>query len=60
MKQVQESVQRLQEAGRDASSVQQIMRDFPPLMQEGKLKEAEAVLDRALEVLHQIPPPSYE
>jgi Spy/CpxP family protein refolding chaperone len=34
--------------GKDISSMQQFKQQFDPLMREGKLKEAEAVLDRAL------------
>jgi hypothetical protein len=51
VQQVQAGVQRWQGEGRDPSRVGEIMQGFGPLMQEGRPHEAEAVLDRALEVL---------
>ena len=51
MQNVQEGVQGWQNAGRDPSSVAEIMQEFEPLMKAGKHNEAEAVLDRALKVL---------
>jgi TolB protein len=58
MEQLQEAAQKAQEQGRDLSPVQQIMQEFHPLMQEGKFKEAEALVDRALELLHKIGSPT--
>ncbi|MBN1419274.1 MAG: hypothetical protein JXP34_10885 [Planctomycetes bacterium] len=46
-----ESVNRWRKENRDPSPVAEIMKDFEPLLREGKFKEAEAVLDRALEFL---------
>ena len=46
--QVQTGVESLQQDGRDPSPIAQIMQEFDPLMKAGQLKEAEAVLDRAL------------
>src|SRR5437773_6236217 len=45
------AVQQWQEGGGDPSAVGQIMQEFEPLMKQGKHKEAEAVLDRALSEL---------
>jgi hypothetical protein len=51
MQQIQAGVQRWQREGRDPSRVGEIMQGFEPLMREGRPHEAEAVLDRALELL---------
>ena len=51
MQSVQEGVQRWQGEGRDPSPVAEIMQEFDALMKTGKHKEAEAVLDRALNLL---------
>ena|GEM_PF-222589 len=51
MQKLQAGVQKWQQEGRDLSPVGRIMQDFEPLMRQGKLPEAEAVLDRALERL---------
>ena len=48
---VQDGVQRWQGDGRDPSPVAEIMQEFDALMKKGKHKEAEAVLDRALNLL---------
>ncbi len=48
---VQEGVKRWQQGGNDPSPVFKIMQEFDPLLKQNKLKEAESVLDRALEVL---------
>jgi len=53
MQKVQEGVQRWQNEGRDPREVGEIMQEFEPLMKEGKHKEAEAVLDRALKLLRE-------
>jgi hypothetical protein len=60
MKQVHASTLMAEEQGRDISRVHQVMQGFYPLMKEGKFKEAEAVLDRALELLKQTAPPLYK
>lgn len=51
IKKVQAGVQKWQEAGRDPSAVGRIMEEFKPLIDAGKIAEAEAVLDRALKAL---------
>ena len=51
MQSVQQGVQRWQGEGRDPSPVAEIMQEFDSLMKTGKHKEAEAVLDRALNLL---------
>jgi hypothetical protein len=51
MERVKAGVDGWQSAGRDPSRIGQIMQEFEPLMREGKLKDAEEVLDRALKVL---------
>ena len=43
--------QKWKQEGRDLSPVGRIMQEFEPLMKQGKLPEAEAVLDRAIERL---------
>jgi Spy/CpxP family protein refolding chaperone len=48
---VEAGVRRWQEQGRDPSSVAQVMQEAEPLIRDGKLDEAEAVLDRALKFL---------
>jgi Heavy-metal resistance len=49
--QVQGGVQRWQNDGQDPSSIAELMQEFEPLMKDGKHKEAEALLDRALKLL---------
>lgn len=51
MEKVQAGVQRWADSGRDPSPIGEIMQELEPLMREGKIKEAEAVLDRALKEL---------
>ncbi|MBI4659253.1 MAG: periplasmic heavy metal sensor [Verrucomicrobia bacterium] len=53
MQGVQASIRRWEQDGRDLSPIGQIMDEFEPLMREGKFKEAEAVLDRALKRLRE-------
>src|ERR1044071_6971250 len=53
MKNVQEGAQRWQNEGRDPSKVAEIMQEFGPLMKEGRHKEAEAALNRALKLLRE-------
>jgi Spy/CpxP family protein refolding chaperone len=48
---VQKGVERWQGEGRDPSPVAEIMQEFDSLMKTGKHKEAEALLDRALNLL---------
>src|SRR5216117_4167995 len=50
---IQDGVQRWQNDGRDPSSVAEIMQEFEPLMKQGKHKDAEALLDRALKLLNE-------
>ena len=51
IKRITAAVQQWQEGGRNTSAVGAIMQEFEPLMKQGKHKEAEAVLDRALSEL---------
>jgi len=53
MQKVQENVQRWQNDGRDPSAVAEIMQELEPLMKQGKHKDAEALLDRALKLLNE-------
>ena len=53
LQKVQENVQRWQNDGRDPSAVAEIMQELEPLMKQGKLKDAEALLDRALKLLNE-------
>ncbi len=48
---VEAGVRRWQEQGRDPSPVAQVMQEAEPLIRDGKLDDAEAVLDRALKLL---------
>ena len=58
-------VQQRQKEGADLQPVGELMQDFEPLMQQQKFAEAEALLDRALELVNKLgsptptgPPPS--
>ncbi|MGQ0634759.1 MAG: Spy/CpxP family protein refolding chaperone [Planctomycetaceae bacterium] len=55
LKRIQAGAEKLLATGRDPSAVGAIVENFEPLMKEGKLKEAEALLDRALKALEQYP-----
>jgi len=46
-----EGIQKMQADGRDPAPVGAIMKDFEPLLKSGKMAEAEAVLDRALQAI---------
>jgi Spy/CpxP family protein refolding chaperone len=48
---VEAGVRRWQEQGRDPSPVAQVMQEAEPLIRDGRLDEAEAVLERALKLL---------
>ena len=51
LQKVKAGVDDWQSSGRDPSPVGEIMQQFDPLMKEGRFKEAEEVLDRALKTL---------
>ncbi|MFI5379269.1 MAG: Spy/CpxP family protein refolding chaperone [Tepidisphaerales bacterium] len=51
----QETVREWQQQGQDLSPVGKLMQEFQPLMEEEKFTEAEAVLDKALELLGKKP-----
>ena len=51
MKKVQAGVQRWQDDGRDPLPIGELMQGFEPLMNGGKFKEAEELLDKALKLL---------
>jgi len=53
MKQVQELARKSHEDGKDLSEVRPLMEQIQPLMRDGKFKEAEEILDRALKVLQE-------
>jgi hypothetical protein len=53
LQKIQDGVQRWQNDGRDPSAVAEIMQEFEPLMRDGRHKEAEALLDRALKLLQE-------
>jgi Spy/CpxP family protein refolding chaperone len=53
LQKVQEGVQRWQNDGREPSTVAETMQEFEPLMKQGKHKDAEALLDRALKLLNE-------
>ena len=48
---IKAGVQKLQDAGKPPFEIVEIMEGFRRLMEEGKVKEADALLDRALKVL---------
>lgn len=51
MKKLKAGVKKLEDEGGDASSVGEIMREFKPLMDEQKYRQAEEVIDQALKAL---------
>ena len=51
MEKLQAGVKKWQEDGRDPSAVAELMQGFEPLMKQGQIKEAEALLDRGLKLL---------
>ena len=53
MKKLHAGVKKLEDEGGDASSIGEIMRDLKPLLDEGKFKQAEEVLDQGLKALQQ-------
>ncbi|HEX8911268.1 MAG TPA: hypothetical protein VF796_02830 [Humisphaera sp.] len=53
LQQVQERARKWKEGGKDPSAARSLMEEVQPLMRDGKFKEAEAVLDRALQALEE-------
>ena len=53
LQKIQDGVQRWQNDGRAPSTVAEIMQEFEPLMKQGKHKDADALLDRALKLLNE-------
>ena len=53
IEQIKAGVEGWQNAGRDPSAIAELMQGFEPLMKEGKLREAQALLDRALAALRE-------
>jgi hypothetical protein len=51
VQQVQAGIRSWQSQGRDPTSIASLMQEFEPLMRQGKLEEAESVLDRALSLI---------
>ena len=51
VRKLEAGMQKWKQEGRDLSPVGKILQEFEPLMRQGKLPEAEAVLDRAIERL---------
>lgn len=51
MERLQAGIKRMQQAGKTPSKIGMLMRDFQPLMQKRKHAEAEALLDKALELV---------
>jgi Spy/CpxP family protein refolding chaperone len=51
MKKLKAGVKKLEDEGGDATEIGELMRDFKPLMDEQKFKEAEELLDDALKLL---------
>jgi Spy/CpxP family protein refolding chaperone len=53
MKRLKAGVKQLEDEGGDATSIGEIMRDFKPLMDEQKYKQAEEVVDEGLKALRE-------
>ena len=51
MQKLQAAVRKWQQDGRDLTPVRKIMQQFGRLVKQGKPKDAEAVLDKALKLL---------
>ena len=51
MQRLQAAIRKWQQDGKDLTPVRKIMQQFGPLVKQGKPKEAEAVLDKALKLL---------
>ena len=51
LQKVQAGVEKWQNGGRDPSSIGEMMQEFEPLMKAGRIKEAEALLDKVLKLL---------
>lgn len=51
LRKTQELAKQWQAEGKDLSQLEKLKDEFEPLVREGKVKEAEAVLDRALKIL---------
>lgn len=50
---IQSEVQKWVSDGRDPAAISEMMQEFSPLIHEGKLKEAHALLDRVLKKVHE-------
>jgi spore coat protein H len=57
MEQLQRAVQQMQRSGRDLAPIQKLMQQLGPLMQRGKMTEAEALLDQAIKLTDEKPKP---
>jgi len=55
MQQVQTTVKEWKQQGRDLSEVAPLMQELEPLLREGKFQEAEAVVDKILDLLNKKP-----
>lgn len=55
MQQVQTILKEWKQKGRDLSAVAPMMQELDPLMREGKFAEAEAIIDKMLDVLNKEP-----
>ena len=53
MKKLKAGVKKLEDEGGDAGSIGEIMREFKPLMDEQKYRQAEEVIDEALKLLQE-------
>ena len=58
LERLQSLVQQRQQEGINLQPVGELMQGFEPLMQQGKVTEAEALLDRALKLANELPEPS--
>ena len=58
MERLQALVQQRQQEGADLQPVGELMQGLPPLMEQQKFAEAEALLDRALELANKLGPPA--
>ena len=53
MEKLKSGIKRIEDQGGDAGSIGEVMREFKPLIDEQKFKEAEDVVDEALKLLQQ-------
>ena len=56
LERLQQAVQQMQRSGKDLMPIHKLMQQFGPLVQQGKIKEAEGLLDEALRLTENLKP----